>query len=54
MSDQHQHFDDIFEQGRASQHRGPPGAAFHFPDSHETRLIEPCLQVSRVLSCCLP
>lgn len=44
MSDPHQGFDDIFVQGM--QRRGPPGAALHFPDTHETRLIEPCLQVS--------
>ena len=39
----HQHFDDIFEQGR--QQGAPPGSAFHAPDHQETRLIEPCLQV---------
>lgn len=43
LSDQHQHFDNIFEQGR--QHRGPPGPGFRPPHGHETRLIEPCLQV---------
>ena len=47
LSEQHQHFDNIFEQGR--QHRGPPGPRFRPPDGHETRLIEPCLQVSGLL-----
>ena len=46
MSAQHQRFDDIFEQGRAGPGRAPPGAAFQLPNSHETHLIEPCLQVS--------
>lgn len=42
-SDQYQHFDNIFEQGR--QRGAPPGPGFWPPDGHETQLIEPCLQV---------
>ena len=44
LSDQYQHFNNIFEQGR--QQGGPSGPGFQPPDGHETRLIEPCLQVS--------
>ena len=43
VSDQYQHFDNIFEQGR--QRGAPPGPGFRPPDRHETQLIEPCLQV---------
>ena len=43
VSDQYQHFDNIFEQGR--QRGAPPGPGFRPPDGHETQLIEPCLQV---------
>jgi hypothetical protein len=43
LSDQYQHFDNIFEQGR--QHGAAPGPGFRPPDGHETQLIEPCLQV---------
>lgn len=42
-SEQYQHFDNIFEQGR--QHGAPPGPGFRPHNGHETQLIEPCLQV---------
>ncbi|DBB03443.1 hypothetical protein WJX82_005278 [Trebouxia sp. C0006] len=42
VSDQYQHFDNIFEQGR--QRGALPGPGFRPPDRHETQLIEPCLQ----------